>query len=132
MSSLLRRGIFIQICSVSKAAFIMSYFITPRVTPLYYHYSNEPSICDALVMHMFNTSVIPCYHKSVFKPQFIHYTKNAKYAFLLLFSICLFQPTLGPNGIQRFQQPCFILPFSMLETPKGVLWQTEKVQMKCR
>ena len=25
----------------------MSYFITPRVTPLYHHYSNEPSICDA-------------------------------------------------------------------------------------
>ena len=25
----------------------MSYFIMPRVTPLYHHYSNEPSVCDA-------------------------------------------------------------------------------------
>ena len=66
----------------------MSYFITPRVMPLYYHYSNEPSICDAFdyshAQYISNTFHIII---SVFKPQFIHYTKYAKYAFLLLFSI---------------------------------------------
>ena len=45
-------------------------------------------ICDA-----FDNTHVPCIidtlHiiRSVFKPQFIHYTKYAKYAFLLLFSI---------------------------------------------
>ena len=87
--------IFIQIRSVVlgiqhlEVAFIMSYFITrPRVTPLYYHYSIEPSIFDAFdnshVQYVCDTLHII---KSLFNPQFIHYTKNAKYAFLLLFSI---------------------------------------------
>ena len=60
----------------------------PRVMPLYYHYSNEPSICDAFdkthVQYINDTLNII---RSVFKPHFIHYTKCAKYAFLLLFSI---------------------------------------------
>ena len=63
-------------------------FITPRVTPLYHHYSNELSICDAFdkthVLYISDTLNII---RSVFKPQFIHYSKYAKYAFLLLFSI---------------------------------------------
>ena len=63
-------------------------FITPRVTPLYYHYSNEPSICDAFGnSHVQYISGILHIIRSVFKPHFIHYTKYAKYAFLLLFSI---------------------------------------------
>ena len=66
----------------------MSYFITPRVTPLYYHYSNEPSICDAFdnsrVQYISDTLHMII---SVFNPKFIHYTKYVKYAFLLLFSI---------------------------------------------
>ena len=61
----------------------------PRVMPLYYHYFNEPSICDAFdnthVQYINDTLDII---RSVFKPQFMHYTKYAKYAFLLLFSIC--------------------------------------------
>ena len=66
----------------------MSYFITPRVRSLYFHYSNDPSIRDA-----FDKSHVKCISdtlniiRSVFKPQFIHFTKYAKYAFLLLFSI---------------------------------------------
>ena len=74
---------------MSEVASIMSYFIMPRVTPLYYHYSNEPSICDAFdnshVQYISDTLLIIW---PVFKPQFIHCTKYAKYAFLLLFSIC--------------------------------------------
>ena len=66
----------------------MSYFIRPRVTSLYYHYSNEPSICDAFenthVQYINDTLHII---RSVLKPQFIHDTKYAKYVFLLLFSI---------------------------------------------
>ena len=71
----------------------MNYFIMPIVMPLYYHYyySNEPSICDAFdnthVQYINDTLHII---RSVFKPQFIHYTKYAKYAFLLLFSIHCF------------------------------------------
>ena len=53
----------------------------PRVTPLYYHYSNEPSICDAFdsthVQYINDTLHII---RSVFKPQLIHNTKYAKYA----------------------------------------------------
>ena len=64
----------------------------PRVTYLYYHYSNDPSIRDAFdkshVQYISDTLHII---RSVFKPQFIHYTKYAKYAFLLLFSICYIQ-----------------------------------------
>ena len=60
----------------------------PRVTPLSYHYSNEPSICDAFdnshVQYISDTLHII---RSVFNPQFIHYTKYAKHAFPLLFSI---------------------------------------------
>ena len=63
----------------------------PRVMPLYFHYFVEPSICDALdnthVQYINDTLHII---RSVFKPPFIHvlhYTKYAKYAFLLLFSI---------------------------------------------
>ena len=71
-----------------KSRFVISYFITPRVTPLYYNYSNEPSICDAFdnshVQYISDTLDII---RSVFNPQFILYTKCAKYAFLLLFSI---------------------------------------------
>ena len=56
--------------------------------PLYYHYFNEPSICDAFdnthAQYINDTLDII---RSVLKPQFIHYTKYAKYAFLLLFSI---------------------------------------------
>ena len=45
-----------------------------------------------LIIHMFNTSVIPKISlDQYFKPQFIHYTKCAKYAFLLLFSIYWFR-----------------------------------------
>ena len=66
----------------------MSYFITPRLTPLYYRYSNEPSIFDAFdnshVQYISDTLHII---RLVFKLQFIHFTKCAKYAFLLLFSI---------------------------------------------
>ena len=66
----------------------MSYFITPRVTPLYYHYSNERYICDAFdnshVQYISDTLHIT---RSVFNPQFMHFTKYANYAFLLLFSI---------------------------------------------
>ena len=59
-----------------------------RVTTLYYHYSNEPSICDAFDnLHVQHTSDTLHIIRSVFKPQIIHYTKYAKYAFLLLFSI---------------------------------------------
>ena len=60
----------------------------PRVTPLYYHYSNEPSICDAFDntdVQYINDSLHII--RSVFKPQFIHYTKYTKSAFLLLSSI---------------------------------------------
>ena len=68
----------------------MSYFITPRVMPLYYYYSNAPSICDAFdnshVQYISDTLHII---RSVVKLQFIHCTKYAKYAFLLLFSIYL-------------------------------------------
>ena len=40
------------------------------------------------IIHMFNTSVKPYTPLDQhFNPQFIHYTKCAKYAFLLLFSI---------------------------------------------
>ena len=60
----------------------------PRVMPLYYHYSYKPFICDAFdnthVQYINDTLDII---RSVFKPQFIHYTKYTKYAFLLLFSI---------------------------------------------
>ena len=60
----------------------------PRVMPLYYHYSNEPSICDAFDnTHVQYTNDTLDIIRSVFKPKFIHYTKYAKYAFLLLFSI---------------------------------------------
>ena len=63
----------------------MSYFITPRVTPLYYHYSNKPSIFDAFdKVHVQYISDTLHIIKSVFNPQFIHFIK---YAFLLLFSI---------------------------------------------
>ena len=41
-----------------------------------------------LIIHMFNTSMIPYISFDQYlKPQFIQYTKYAKYAFLLLFSI---------------------------------------------
>ena len=60
----------------------------PGVTPLYYHYPNWPSICNAFdythVPHISDTLHII---RRLFKPQFIHYTKYEKYAFLLLFSI---------------------------------------------
>ena len=60
----------------------------PRVMPLYYHYSNESSICDAFDnTHVQYTNDTLDIIRSVFKPKFIHYTKYAKYAFLLLFSI---------------------------------------------
>ena len=66
----------------------MSYFITSRVTTLYYHHSKEPSNCDAFdnahVQYIRDAFYII---RSVFNSQFIHYTKYAKYAFLLLFSI---------------------------------------------
>ena len=71
-----------------KLALIMSYLITPRVIPLYKHYSNELSICDT-----FDYTQVPyisdTFHiiKSVFNTQFIQYTKYAKYVFLLLLSI---------------------------------------------
>ena len=63
-------------------------FYLPRVTPLYYHYSNEPSIFDAFDnTHAPYINDTSCIIISVFKPQFMHYSKCAKYAFLLLFSI---------------------------------------------
>ena len=69
----------------------MSYFIAPRVTPPYYHYSNDPSICDAFdnshVQYISDTLHII---RSVFNPHLIHYTKYAKYALLLLFSIYVY------------------------------------------
>ena len=49
--------------------------------PLYYHYSNEPSICNATdsthVQYINDTLHII---RSVFKPQLIHNTKYAKIA----------------------------------------------------
>ena len=66
----------------------MSYFIMPRVTPLYHHFSNQPSISDAFdntQVQYTNASLHII--RSVFKSQFKHQTKYAKYAFLLLFSI---------------------------------------------
>ena len=71
----------------------------PRVTPLNYHYSNEPSICDAFDYYTHVPYISDALHiiRSVFKPHFIHYTKYAKYAFLLLSSIyknpCIQQDT---------------------------------------
>ena len=77
----------------------MSSFITLRVTPLYYHYSNEPPICDAFDnSHVQYTSDTFHIIRSVFKPQFIHYTKYEKYAFLLLFSIVL-TPISATSGL---------------------------------
>ena len=56
--------------------------------PLYYYYSNKPSICDAFDhTHVPYISYTLHIIRWVFKPKFIHYTKYAKYAFLLLFSI---------------------------------------------
>ena len=41
-----------------------------------------------LMIHMFNISMTPYMSLDQYlKPKFIHYTKYAKYAFLLLFSI---------------------------------------------
>ena len=61
------------------------FLFKPRVTPLYHHYSNEPSICDAFENpHVQLISDTLHIIRSEFKPQFIHCTK---YAFLLLFSI---------------------------------------------
>ena len=64
--------------------------------PLYYHYFNEPSICDAFdnshVQYISDTLHII---RSVVKLQFIHCTKYAKYAFLLLLSIIV-HPNPGP------------------------------------
>ena len=56
--------------------------------PLYHHYSNEPSICDAFD-YSHAQYISDTFHiiRSVFKPQFINYTNYAKYAFRLLFSI---------------------------------------------
>ena len=66
----------------------MRYFITPRVFPPYKHYSNELSVCDAFdytdVSYISDTYRIII---TVFKAQFIQYTKYTKYAFLLLLSI---------------------------------------------
>ena len=74
--------------TISKLAFITSYFITSRVTPLSHHYSNEPSLCEAFsYTHVPYISDALHFIRSVFKPQFIHYTKYAKCAYLLLFSI---------------------------------------------
>ena len=77
--------------------------------PPLYHYSNELSICDA-----FDNTHVPCIidtlHiiRAVFKPQFIHYTKYAKYAFLLLFSI----PRLSSTQVFNTVQTCvFFLEF---------------------
>ena len=76
--------------TISTVAFIMSYFIKPRVRSLYYQYSNDPSIRDAFdkshFQYISNTLHII---RSVFKPQFMHFTKYAKCLFLLLFSIHL-------------------------------------------
>ena len=60
----------------------------PPPPPFYYHYSNELSICDAFD-HTHFPCIIDTLHiiRSVFKLHFIHYTKYANYAFLLLFSI---------------------------------------------
>ena len=70
----------------------------PRVTLLYYHYSNEPSICGAFdnthVQYINDTLHII---RSVFKPQFIHYTKYAKYAFRLLSSILSLVTNTNPS-----------------------------------
>ena len=62
----------------------MRYFIMPRVTSLYHHYSNEPSICDAFdkthVPYISDTLHII---RSVLKPKFIHYSKYVQYRFFL-------------------------------------------------
>ena len=53
-----------------------------------------------LIIQMFNTSVITLHIiRSVFKPQFIHCTKYAKYAFLLLFSILRTDATVWSDTI---------------------------------
>ena len=60
----------------------------PSVIPLYYHYSNELSICGT-----FDYTHVPYIIdalnllRSVYNTQFTQYTKYAKYAFLLLLSI---------------------------------------------
>ena len=58
----------------------MRYFITPRVTPLYYHYSNEPSICDAFdythVPYISDTLHTLHIIRSLFKPQSIWEVKT--------------------------------------------------------
>ena len=71
-----------------ESRFITGYFIIPRVTPLYFHYFDEPPICVAFdYTHVPYISDVLHIIRSVFKPQFIHYSKYAKYTFLLLFSI---------------------------------------------
>ena len=68
-----------------KSPLLLAISLRPELHHLY-HYSNELSICDT-----FDDTHAPCIidtlHiiRSVFKPQFIHYTKYAKYVFLLFY-----------------------------------------------
>ena len=76
--------------------------LCPELRPFNYHYSNEPSICDAFDYYTHVPYISDALHiiRSVFNPYFIHYTKYAKYAFLLLSSIGLiFFSYFGPSGI---------------------------------
>ena len=70
-----------------KSPILEFFYYAQSYAPLS-HYSNEPPICDAFdnshVQYISDTLHII---RSVFKPQFIHYTKYAKYASFLLFSI---------------------------------------------
>ena len=66
----------------------MSYFLCPELRPFIIIILMSHPFVMHLIMHMFNTSMIPYISLDQYlKPQFIHYTKYAKYAFLLLFSI---------------------------------------------
>ena len=79
------RSVIVGIHHLESRLYYELFYYAQSYDPLL---SFEPSICDAFynthVQYINDTLDII---RSVFKPQFIHYTKYAKYAFLLLFSI---------------------------------------------
>ena len=80
-----------------------------------------------LIIHMFNTSMIPYIQKkctiiSVFKPQFIHYTKCAKYAFLLLFSIIVQQ-----SRVAKYYNHSIVCLLSMKSRISSIMVQQPSV-----
>ena len=74
--------------SSRKSPLLWVILLCPELHPFIIIIQMAPSICDAFdnthVQYINDTLHI---NRSVFKPQFIHYTKYAKYAFLLLSSI---------------------------------------------